>query len=314
MPNPTKPATASLTRQEYDAIDALSYSGMKELSISPAAFKKWVDERVSTADTAADQEVEGVDEKATGDLVIGSAFHARILQPDLYDTLFASPPEDAPKRPTLKQREAKKPAPSTLEAIAFWDEFDAVNAGKTLLTKKQAAIAEGCAQGILRFLELNDLKHIIDPARSWLETQLVWTEAGNLKMKCQVDIIDENGWIWDLKSIARGLSDSNIKSTIFSRSYHWQAAHYLRGAKRHRDDIKGFRDIFVDKAGFHDATAFTIDGRFLEWGEAAIDRMAVLWNDCRKNDSWPSLADQGVRSADLLLPDPKAPAGATISF
>lgn len=309
-----KPATASLSRAEYDAIDALSYSGMKELSISPAAFKLWVDERVSTADTADQGEVEGVDEKASGDLNIGSAVHARILQPDLFPKLFASPPDEAPKRPTAKQREAKKPSPATLEAIAFWDEFDAQHAGKTLLSKRQAATAEACANGILRFLELNDLTRIIDPSRSWLETPLVWTEIGNLKMKAQVDIIDEDGWIWDLKTIARGLSDSNIKATIFSRSYHWQAAHYLRGAKAHRPDIKGFRDIFVDKGGFNDATAFTIDGRFLEWGEAAVDRLTVLWSDCRKNDRWPSIATQGVRSADALLPDPKAAAGATISF
>ena len=291
-----RPDTADMTRAEYNAVDALSYTGMKQLAESPAAYQKWL------ADTATPDP-----EKEDGrDLIIGRAVHALVLQPQLFKSLFAIVPEDAPKRPTLKQREAKKPSPASLEAIAFWDSFDADNADKTVLKRNMLDIAEGCAAGILRYLSIHDLAHVVDPATSWLETPILFKNVTTL-CKAQLDVIDQDGWIWDLKTITGGLSDGNIRKAISSHRYHWQAYHYLTAAKSKRDDIKGIRYIFVEKEpdSIFDSVVFNMDGRWLEWGEKSVTEMCVLWENCRKTGVWHSKADSKPRSADLLLGDPK---------
>lgn len=88
-----------------------------------------------------------------------------------------SPPEDAPRRPSIKQREAKKPSPATVDAIAWWDNWDRVHTGKEevkeedreILTDMLAAVAknEACAKlwakcekqvGVRRELDLDGFK------------------------------------------------------------------------------------------------------------------------------------------------------------
>lgn len=297
-----RPATADMSRADYDKVDALSYTGMKKLAESPAAFRRWADKADEPVDSDA--------------LVLGRAVHALVLEPDTFAQAFAAVPEDAPKRPSSKQREAKKPSPATLEAIAFWDDFDASNDGKTVLTRSVLANAQDCAAGILRYLSIHGLEHVVDPATSWLETPLLFNNV-TTPCKAQLDIVDKDGWIWDLKTLSGGLSDQNIRSTISKNRYHWQASHYIRAAKSARDHVRGIRYIFVDKdpGGMFDAACFEMDGRWLEWGDKAVAEMCVLWESCRKSGAWPSKADSKPRSADLLLGDPKAKESpVTISF
>ena len=58
-------------------------------------------------------------------LEFGRAIHCYILERDVFEQTYIVLPEDAPKRPTKRHVEAAKPSPSTLEAICWWEEFDA---------------------------------------------------------------------------------------------------------------------------------------------------------------------------------------------
>jgi hypothetical protein len=51
-------------------------------------------------------------------------------------------PEDAPRRPSITQRNAKKPSPETVAAIHWWDEWDAANAGKVVVTGEERFILQ----------------------------------------------------------------------------------------------------------------------------------------------------------------------------
>lgn len=302
-----KPDTASMTRAEYNQVDALSYSGMKRLAESPAAYQKWL------ADTTSPD----AEDDAGRELIIGRAVHALLLQPDAFKDMFAIVPEDAPKRPTDKQRNAKKPSPSTLEAVAFWDSFDADNAGRAVLKRPMLETAQNCAAGIMRYLSIHDLGHVVDPSTSWLEMPILFNNV-TTPCKAQLDTIDQDGWIWDWKTISGGLSDGNIRKAISQNRYHWQAAHYLLAAKSKRDDIKGIRYAFVEKEpdSIFDCVVYNMDGRWLEWGEKAVAEQCVQWENCRKTGVWHSKADHKPRSADLLLGDPKdkQASSASISF
>ena len=71
----------------------------------------------------------------TDDMLLGTVFHTAVMEPDLFNAQYISVPEDAPKRPTARQREAKKPSLDTLSAIEWWDDFEKEAAGKRIVTR-----------------------------------------------------------------------------------------------------------------------------------------------------------------------------------
>lgn len=65
---------------------------------------------------------------------------------DTFSKRFFVVPEDAPNKPTKKQRNAKKPAPETLLAIAYWDQFE----GMEVLSADDYAIMLDAADAVRR--------------------------------------------------------------------------------------------------------------------------------------------------------------------
>lgn len=63
---------------------------------------------------------------------------------EAYRARFVAVPEDAPKRPTKAQRNAKKPSPETVDAIAYWEQFEGMTvvdrADETILYEAVAAV------------------------------------------------------------------------------------------------------------------------------------------------------------------------------
>ena len=68
-------------------------------------------------------------------MILGSAFHTKILEPHLFDKEYYVEPDNAPKRPTFAQLNAKKPSSQTIEAIEYWTSFDSQLGNKTLLLR-----------------------------------------------------------------------------------------------------------------------------------------------------------------------------------
>ena len=67
----------------------------------------------------------------------GSALHTLVLEPELFDGQFVCMPDDAPRRPSSVQLNAKKPSPETIAAIEWWDKFRTATQGKTVLDADQ---------------------------------------------------------------------------------------------------------------------------------------------------------------------------------
>lgn len=111
-----------MSNDAYHGSDGISKSHLDDIAgLSPLHyFHKRVD---------PDREPE----EKTPALVFGDALHKAVLEPDLLESNFITAPADAPKRPSSKQRTAKKPSIETLEAIDFWDAFAKKAAGKTVL-------------------------------------------------------------------------------------------------------------------------------------------------------------------------------------
>lgn len=83
-------------------------------------------------------------EERTEAKILGDAIHAAIGEPDTVAHRFVVVPEDAPKRPTKAQLNAKKPSLESQGSIQFWAEFTAEHAGKTILKPDQMATVLAC--------------------------------------------------------------------------------------------------------------------------------------------------------------------------
>ena len=120
-PHPT--GFIDCTNDEYHSSPGVSKSHLDSIAdLSPLHYwHKYINpERERQAPTEA--------------MEIGTAIHSAILEPDLFVTDFVRAPDDAPKRPTQRQMEAKKPSGDTILAREWWEGFDKEHQGKQILT------------------------------------------------------------------------------------------------------------------------------------------------------------------------------------
>ena len=135
---------------------------------TPAHYLAWAD---------------GVDETDTPAMAFGRAYHDRVLLPDLFAQRYVGEPVGAPARPTDAMRNAKSPSQSSIERVAFWNEWDAMNAGKIVLQAEHFALIEAMHAALMRDTEIAALFGEGDS-----EVTLRWIdEATGLHCKARAD-------------------------------------------------------------------------------------------------------------------------------
>ncbi len=78
-------------------------------------------------------------------------------------------PEDAPPKPSSRQRNAKKPSPDTVAAVQWWDAWEAAHPGATILSADDHAILADAAAAVLahpRWPEIEDCEAQMTVRRS----------------------------------------------------------------------------------------------------------------------------------------------------
>lgn len=262
--------TFSWDRATYDAHKALNQTGCKEILRSPAHYKAYLDG----------------EKKDTAALRIGSLMHLYCLQPELFASQVITLPEDAPKKPTEKQRNAKKPKAETLEAIAWWDNFDQISQGKTVADTKELDVAVRTGQA------MNDeMAHWgIKP----LATELcLATTYGGLKLKAQIDMITTDGWIIDLKSFGDYITPRNVLATVYKRGYHLQAAFYSMMFKQvFGMRPQGFKLICAETAAPNASGCFELSSQLIAEGGVLVTQAMEAYAACTAFDSYPAYPKQ----------------------
>lgn len=155
-------------------------------------------------------------------LIMGSAIHSIVLEPDLFTSEYVTVPEDAPKRATKAQINAKKPSPDAVASIEYWTAFEKENAGKiildaeewqTCLNIRDAVYRHPIAAGLLTGGKAEQSFYAVD------------SETGEL-IKCRTDYLHDSGaMIVDLKSTEDASPDGFGKSAANFR-YPVQTAWY----------------------------------------------------------------------------------------
>ena len=231
----------------YHRGPGLSSSNLKALARSPLHYR-----------TAKDHP-----KAPTAEMALGTALHTLILEPDTFEATYAALPADAPKRPTERQLNAKKPGPATLAAITYWAQWDADHAGQTLVDTRpgddpfwkpsdwdrihymrDAIMAHPVAALFLQ-------SFVPELSMYWLEPTRVPLDEGDVEhpqlAKARFDIIDQAHNLGvDIKT-ARDASYSGFTRAVVEYGYHISRQWYMRGQRTCGLDLQEFVFIVVEK-------------------------------------------------------------------
>jgi hypothetical protein len=285
------PGIYNISFDQYQAIDAVSKSGLDALAISPLHY--WTfnlnPERIKPKDTAAK--------------VLGSAIHTSILEPERYEKEYVldPQPEDFPGSlvlaPDYKEECAKLGLPVSgtkpelmkrlieagVDKSRFWDEaYKELTSGKISLSKSDWYTVKAISYRVRKHPYAGQLlKHGVS------EQSIIWIdEETGVLCKGRLDWVVENQpIIVDLKSTTDA-SLEGFQRSISKYRYYVQAAMYLDGVK-----ALGYGDydfIFAaweKKSPFASALYYPSKD-MLEVGRIEYKKLLNLYKKCRTLDEW----------------------------
>lgn len=250
----------------YHAIPYFSASYARRLIINPAAAQIQLDE--------------------SSNMVLGSAIHALKLEGrDALNARYAFLPADAPKKPTITQRNAAKPSLDTQNAIYYWDLFESQNAGKTILGTEDKEIVEGCCKAIDEHpcvIKRGMFKSGMN------EVTIIYTDRETgIRCKSRLDNL-EDGFINDLKSTADSSSVAFHRS-IVKYGYHIQAGSYSIAAATLGHEVKGVRLCAVCTKAPYQVLVGEFSESFVSIGQMEFCRALNIEAECRQLGMYPNL-------------------------
>lgn len=195
---------------EYLAVDALSATGLKQLARSPWHYRNRVDIDPTPA------------------MLRGTLAHCAVLEPEAMSQRYVVLPEDAPRRPTEAQWNAKNPSPESLASMQWWESFIEQNRGRELVPFADYALCQSQLKAITGHPEIANL------LRDGMgEVSIFWIDkATGIYCKARPDWlpkpIDKSIMPVDLKTCADE-SPSGFGRAAARLRYDLQAAHYTAG-------------------------------------------------------------------------------------
>lgn len=189
------------------------------MRLSPTSLKRFKDSRHKWAMHYIDNTPDVYSEESPA-MVLGSLVDCMLFSPDEVEARFYLMPDDAPKRPSVTQRNAAKPSATTVAAIEFWDKVAELATDKTIVSK---AVAEQAAQ-ICDAVKA----HKVASALIAKGTPQVKLEGniGKHEFKGIADIVNNTkGWVCDMKVTAFA-ADADIVNRAIREMWHTQLAVY----------------------------------------------------------------------------------------
>jgi hypothetical protein len=230
-------------------------------------------------------------------LLFGSLYHTVILEPDTLDQLYAVVPEDAPKRPSVTQRSAKRPSLETLEAIQWWDGFNARTAGRTIVSAEDIELCHQMRDAMMSNLAC---RNALEEHRLYTEASLFWQDSTTgVKCRARPDIIRADGFIIDPKTCADASEDAFTKAA-WSYGYFRQAAMYLDGWEAvAQEKPRAFIFLAQESEPPFLCRAYVASPQMIECGRQQLREDLERFAECERTGIWPGLGD---KPAELNLP------------
>lgn len=255
-----------LTNAEYHARPEISKSGLDLVHRSPLHY--W--DRYLNPNRVVEPPTEA--------MMIGSALHTLVLEPQLFDDEYAVAPH-------CDRR--------TKEGKMIWADFEQEAAGKTLLRAEDASRVQAMAKAVHGHKAAKFL--LTMPGKA--EQSYFWTddETGE-KCKCRPDWHSNDGKIIvDVKTTEDASPGKFLRSSVLGWRYHVQAAFYMQGLP----EAEVFLFVCVEKKPPFAVAVYSLPPKLIERGlqEARADLSVIA--TCRAANNWPSYSEE---IEELALP------------
>lgn len=273
--------------EEYCKIPAINKSGLDLVADSPLHY--W----------AGYLDPERGPREETPAMKLGSAIHTILLEPHLFDQKYAVVPDDAPRRPTALQLNAKKPSLETMEAIEFWEKFNANTAGKTILTAEQVQSCRAIQNSVLKSKAAQTL---LTDGKA--EVTVVWEKNVLLDdgtevivpCKARIDYLTAMA-ILDVKSTSSAAPAAFAKS-VANYHYHLQAAWYSDGFFSITGEKLPFVFLAFETAKPYACAFYLAEENVLEVGRKLYSPLLKKYAECVNKNYWPGYPDE-IRTLKL---------------
>lgn len=245
----TEPLVGStgLSYAEYAAINAVNWSALKHLDVSPLFYRYQLEHPREDSDTFR----------------FGRAVHSSVLDPDRFGDEFAV-------------------WDGGMRRGRAWEEFEAANAERTILRADDYERALAVRDAVLAN---PDAVALLDGESevtlTWTDA------ATGLPCKGRVDHIAHSGAVVDVKTAGQGIDERRIQRTVYDLAYYGQIAFYLRGAAANDYPWAQPQLIFVESQPPHDVAVVPVNSRWLVLGDRLVSDLLRRLAECRNRDRWP---------------------------
>ena len=209
-------------------------------------------------------------------MVIGSAVHTSVLEPDEWDATYAVTPAGINRR--------------TNAGKAEWDVFTTAAGSRTVISREDADLVGKITEGVFAHPAASGLLGL--PGKA--ETSLFWKDAETgLECKCRPDyLLDDGSTIVDVKT-TESASPADFMQSIVKFRYHVQAAWYLHGVEQATGKRpEQFVFVCIEKRPPFACAVYVAAPEMVQIGwdtaRANLNRLA----ECMAADAWPGYSDQ----------------------
>ena len=247
-------------REEYDAHSAINCSTLKQ-------FMK--------SSLHAEHQLKFKDNDKSDALIFGSAVHAYVLEPEVFDSEFHVMPSKIDRRTKVGKEEYAK-------------QLD-LAAGRDLIKHEQWVVIQRMGEMLRKHPSASDLLCCGDT-----EVSLVTDDD----FRCRIDQCDTDRHILvDLKTCMSADMPSIAQSV---RKYHYamQARFYLNCYQSVTGHEAEFYFVFIEKSGPHDINCIKLSEDWLAIGQAQIDEAMTRLRD------WKILGPRGYSESITTLEVP----------
>lgn len=245
--------TSRMPRAEYDAIEAISITRLKELRRSPQHYQWALTHR-----------------RESDALTLGIATHVAVLEPERFETEFAI---------WDRRTEGGAMAPRRGQ---HWEAFVGVNHGRTFLTIDEATDAKTIAAAVradataMRYLTAGDP-----------EITMQWTEDRPSKGRADwLTVVDGKPTLVGLKT-TRDCRLFQFGAQAAKLEYGMQWAFYHDGYEKSSGKSPRVIEIVVENTAPHAVATYVIDKDILLQGRDNYLELLKVLRECEDSGVWP---------------------------
>lgn len=215
---------------------------------------------------------------STPAMMLGTALHCAVLEPNLYVEQYAVEPEFGDLR-TKAAKEAR-------------EEWRAVHGHKIAIAADRAALIAGMRDAL--FAD-KDARLLLSGGAA---EQTVLFDLDGTPCKARLDYyLPKFGAIIDLKSTLDASPHAFARSCASFR-YHVQQAFYSQGAELAGLNVESFAFVAVESEPPHAVGVYELDLDAVMAGKALYERDLRTLNRCRASGEWPAYAT-GIKTISL---------------